>query len=91
MLIRCKIEREGGSHIDIPPTMYHFAPNKKGDHVADVTDPDHIGRFLSITEAYELYEPDGRKKKAAPVLAPEPEPEPVEDPLQPLAPEKGEG
>jgi hypothetical protein len=91
MLIRCKIEREGGSHIDLPPAVYHFAPNKKGDHVADIADPDHLALLLSIPAGYEIYEPDGRKKKAAPVLAPEPEPAPVEDPLQPLTPEKGEG
>ena len=57
-LIRCKIIREGGSVIDIGKKEYNFKPNEKGDHVAEVTDESHIGRFLSIERGYEVYETD---------------------------------
>lgn len=33
---------------------YHFSPQPDGRHVAEVDHPDHIGRFLSITEGYRL-------------------------------------
>lgn len=100
MLIRCKIDRgPDGSRVEFPEGgpyntvagSYHFVPNKKGDPVAEVSEASHLAFFLGLAaESYELYDPSP-KKKAAP--APEPEPEPVkpEDPLQPLAPEKGEG
>lgn len=56
MKIRCKIIRKGGSHIDIDGVVYHFAPNERDDHVAEVSEARHIQRFLSITEGYEPYE-----------------------------------
>ena len=93
MLVRCKIDRgPEGTRISFKDgTEYHFAANKRGDYVAEVEDQGHLTAFLVADTAYELYEP-GPKKKAAPAPAPEPEPEPKpEDPLQPLAPEKGEG
>ena len=33
---------------------YHFAPDPEGRHVAFVTVPEHIERFLSITEGYRI-------------------------------------
>lgn len=58
MMIRCTLERKGGTVVDIDDDTYHFKPqiNSKGAHVAEVTNPKHIGRFLGITEAYEVSE-----------------------------------
>lgn len=53
MLIKCKQLREGGTEIDLGGTIYHFAPNKDGDHVCDVTDKADIERLLAITEGFE--------------------------------------
>jgi len=53
MFIKCKQIREGGTEIKLGETVYHFAPNKDGDHVAEVTDKAHIERLLSIEEAFE--------------------------------------
>lgn len=55
LTIKCKIERKGGSKIDIEGQEYHFLPNSKGDHVCAVENPEHAKRFLSITEGYEAY------------------------------------
>jgi hypothetical protein len=100
MLIRCKIDRgPEGTHLEFPEGgpyktvagAYHFAVNKKGDAVAEVTEPTHLAFCLGVaSETYEVYETDGRKKKPAAPVEPEPEPAPVEDPLQPLVPEKGD-
>ena len=46
---------EGGATHEVGGVYYHFAPNKDGDHVAEVTDPAHIARFLSITDGFERY------------------------------------
>lgn len=54
MLIECILKRDGGSKVDLGDTTYHFAPDSEGRHVAMVADPDHIGRFLSITEGYRI-------------------------------------
>ena len=55
MKIRCKIEREGGTPVRIDETDYHFTPNEKGDHVAEVSDPEHARKLLAVVEAYEPY------------------------------------
>lgn len=55
MDIESKIKREGGTHVKLGATNYHFAPLADGAHVATVEDEDHIDRFLSITEGYRLY------------------------------------
>lgn len=60
MKIRCKIIRPGGSHIELWGTTYHFAPNERNDHVAEVKDEKHIARFLEIKEGYEIYDPKER-------------------------------
>lgn len=69
MKIECKLKREGGSHIDFGSVVYHFAPDKNGSHVAEVTDKDHIGRLLSINEAYQIADDDAPapKTKSVPV------------------------
>ena len=54
MLIECILKRDGGTKVDLGGTTYHFSPDSEGRHVAMVADPDHIGRFLSITEGYRI-------------------------------------
>ena len=54
MLIECILKRDGGSKVDLGDNTYHFAPDSEGRHVAMVADPDHIGRFLSISEGYRI-------------------------------------
>jgi hypothetical protein len=63
MLIESKIKRDGGTHVTIDTTAYHFAPQDDGAHVATVTDEAHQDRFLSITEGYRVYR--GAEKAAA--------------------------
>ena len=66
MLIKCKLNREGGSKIQIGGVEYHFVPDDNGDHVAEVTNKEHANRFLEISEAYEAV---GAKKRAKAVQA----------------------
>lgn len=54
MLIECILKRDGGTKVDLGDLTYHFAPDSEGRHVALVADPDHIGRFLSISEGYRI-------------------------------------
>jgi hypothetical protein len=55
--IRCKIERKDGTPVRIGDVDYHFAPQvPNGPHVAEVSDEQHIARFLAITEGYEPLE-----------------------------------
>lgn len=56
MLIKCKLKRTNGSVVKLGDTSYHFKPNDKGDHVAEVADDDHAETLLAITEGYEAYE-----------------------------------
>lgn len=60
MKIECKNKREGGSIIDISGVAYEFKPQADGAHVAEVGKKEHAERFLSIPEAYCLYQP-GKK------------------------------
>lgn len=48
MLIEHTTKRHNGSIHTIAGVKYHFAPNDAGAHVAEVKDPAHIQRFLSI-------------------------------------------
>lgn len=53
MLIVCKIKREGGTNVEFGKKKYHFKPKEAdGEHIAEVTDPDHIATLLAIKEAY---------------------------------------
>ena len=55
MKIQLLLKRDGGSKIELGGKEYHFVPNDDGAHVAEVTDPAAIGRFLSISEHYKIY------------------------------------
>ena len=52
MKIEHILKREGGTVIPMGGQSYHFAPDAEGRHVAEVTDPAHIERFLSIREGF---------------------------------------
>ena len=49
MKIESIIKRVKGHSVELGENTYEFLPP---DYVAEVEDPDHIGRFLSITEGY---------------------------------------
>lgn len=55
MKIQCKLLREGGTRAEIGGIEYHFEPLADGAHVAEVTDVEHIDRFLAIPEGYKVY------------------------------------
>lgn len=54
VLIESIIKRPGGSSIPMGDMTYHFRPDDAGRHVAIVSNPDHISRFLQITEGFLL-------------------------------------
>lgn len=66
MYIECILRRDGGTRADIGGKQYHFAPLEDGAHVAAVENPDHVDRFLSISEAYRVYR-GALKASAGPV------------------------
>jgi hypothetical protein len=106
-VIRCKLERDGGTRASIGDTTYHFRPQPNlgaaTAHVCEVAEKAHVNRFLAITEGYELFL--GEDEVDAPVdvapavpddepVAPEPEPdpEPAPEPAAPAdAPDAGDG
>ena len=56
MLILSKIKRNPGTFITMKDgTRYAFMPNDADDHVAEVENPAHIERFLSIPEGFGIY------------------------------------
>lgn len=70
MKIECKLHREGGTYAEVGGVEYHFEPQPDGSHVADVTDEDHIARFLAIPEGYKIHGSalKSEPKKPAPKL-----------------------
>lgn len=53
MKIECVLRRPGGTTVNIGGIDYSFAPDARGRHVAEVTQPEHIRAFASI-EGYRL-------------------------------------
>lgn len=85
MKIECKLKRQGGSHVTLGTTNYHFAPDADDAHVCDVTDEAHQDRFLSIPEGYRLY----RKGQVAATIA-QWQPKPVAAPVPVVSPAERE-
>ena len=54
MKIECLLLRKGGTRVLLGVTDYHFKPDAKGRHVADVKDVEHVGVFAGIKEGYRL-------------------------------------
>lgn len=48
--------REGGTKVEIGTKQYHFLPSAAygGAHVAEVTEPTHLGILLGIPEGYRV-------------------------------------
>ena len=91
MLILSKIKRNPGTFITMKDgTRYAFMPNDAGDHVAEVENPAHIERLLSIPEGYGVYSgeviPEGVVAAAlaseGPQSADDETPDPVDMPLE---------
>lgn len=66
MKIECTLKRKGGTEVTIDNKTYLFTPGQDkdgrdlpGPHICDVRDPKHVARFLSIPEAYRIYDQDG--------------------------------
>lgn len=71
LLIQCLLLREGGSKITMKDgAIYHFADDGLGNHVASVSNPDHIQCFMQIPEAYRIFSPDAVAKLDQPKIAP---------------------
>ena len=69
VLIRSKITRPGGTTVSMQDgTKITFKPDENGDHVAMVTNREHINRLLAIPEGYELHFAD-TPAPAVPVLS----------------------
>lgn len=69
MLIELKIKRAGGTKVSMGEQDYHFKPasaEEGAPHVAEVTNEEHIARFLGITEGYRIA--PGSTAAAAPAL-----------------------
>jgi len=71
MKIKSIIERAEGHSVDLDGTVYEFNPPS---HVCEIEDKQHLARFLSIPEGYELVlDGDKPAKKAEPVAPNQPE------------------
>lgn len=82
MLIISKIRRAHGTTVNLNGAVYHFRPAVPGgDHVCEVSIPEHIERFRAIPEGYEVPAPTS-DAPAAPLLIDWP----VAAPAAPAAP-----
>lgn len=72
MKIESIIRRKNGTTVQMGGKTYHFwaSPETGLAHVAEVEEPAHIQRFLSITEGFRPYAPEGAE--TAPVPSPQP-------------------
>lgn len=64
MKLSCPVIREGGSFVELWGTEYHFVPMPDGCHVAEVENPEHQDRFLSI--GYKIYRGEDAQAQPAP-------------------------
>jgi hypothetical protein len=64
MKLSCPVIREGGSFVELWGTEYHFVPMPDGCHVAEVENPEHQDRFLSI--GYKIYRSEDAQVQPAP-------------------------
>ena len=64
MKLSCPVIREGGSFVELWGTEYLFAPMPDGCHVAEVENPEHQDRFLSI--GYKIYRGEDTQVQSTP-------------------------
>lgn len=55
-LIESIIRRPNGTRVTLGNTNYHFKPDAAERHVAEVSEPAHVDRFLAIPEGYRIAE-----------------------------------
>lgn len=56
MLIERILSAPGGTVVTFKGTRYHFKPVEDGGpHIAEVTNPEHIARFMDIPEGYRVH------------------------------------
>lgn len=78
MQIESIIKRPRGTFVNIEGTRYAFVPETEGGpHVAEVENPRHIERFLSITEGYRVFVSDD----TTPATTPAPQEPVVQEPV----------
>lgn len=68
----------GGTRITLWGTEYHFVPDAEDRQVAEVTDPKHIERLLSIPEGFRALDVEAAPVAEIPPAAATLEPEPVD-------------
>lgn len=78
MIIECTLKRQGGTVVDFPTAVYHFAPDKtktpdsitkEYPHICEIKDKDHVRRLLAIPESYRQF---GAQEKPVKVKDSEP-------------------
>lgn len=99
IILQCILLRKGGTTVEMnDKTAYHFKDDGLGNHVAAISNMDHVQTLLGIPEAYRIFSagqtaaPADAVGATAPVVpaatvgatAPTPEPKP---PVVPSAPE----
>lgn len=67
MKIESIIKRKEGTTVTLDGETYHFKPNKQGDHVAEVDEPEHIAVLLAIVEGYRSYDNEELKVESKPI------------------------
>ena len=68
MKLSCPVIRQGGSKVELWGTEYFFEPQPDGEHVAEVTNPQHQDRLLEC--GYKIYRPGAKQQPAAVPPAP---------------------
>lgn len=93
-IVECILRRPPhGTKIELGGKVYHFKPDETGRETALIDDVEHLGKLLSIPEAYKLFSVASREPATALGIvntgvaaqpAPEPAPQPV--PIPEIAP-----
>lgn len=89
MKIESIIRREGGTNVTLGGTLYRFLPDDIGRHVTDVTDEDHISKFLAVREGFRLLAEDQEPDAPVPPVI-DPGPAKTLEPAAVLEPDEGE-
>ncbi len=57
MIIECTIKRKGGTVVDMNTQVYHFRETEqtKGCHCCEVSNEEHLSKFLAISESYRIF------------------------------------
>lgn len=61
MIIQSLIKRKQGTNVLLGTIKYEFRPNTAGDHVAEVSNKEHIETLLAIEHGFKEYKAGGKK------------------------------